>query len=82
MRKKDTEQRVNKVPLLSDLPLLGNFFKFEGGRMVISELVVFITPRIIIEPALTEDEQKAYGVTEVSRPDPVFTRAETEAAEK
>lgn len=79
MRKKDTSQQINKVPLLGDLPVLGRLFRFDGEATVITELVVFITPRIVIEPTLTDDEQKAYGTTEFEGPKPVNTRAEKAA---
>jgi type IV pilus assembly protein PilQ len=77
LRKKDTTQQTNKVPVLGDLPLLGNLFKFEGEATVVNELVIFITPRIIREPAMSEAEQKAFEVTKFNGPKPVNTKAET-----
>ncbi len=76
MRKKDTTQQVNKVPILGDLPIIGGLFRFEGEATTIGELVVFITPRIVIEPTLTNDEQEAYGSTEFKGPKPATTKAE------
>ena len=76
MRKKDTTEQVNKVPLLGDIPLIGSLFKFEGETTVITELVVFITPTIITEPTLTEEEQKAYDVTVFDGPKSNNTKAE------
>ncbi|MHC4555777.1 MAG: type II secretion system protein GspD [Planctomycetota bacterium] len=76
LREKDTVQRTNKIPVLGDLPVLGNLFKFEGEQTIITELVVFITPRIIIEPVLTQDELQALEVTEFSGPKPTPTKAE------
>lgn len=78
LRKKDVSQQINKVPLLGDIPLVGALFKFEGESVVISELVVFITPRIIEVPVLSADEQKAYEATEFDGPEPTLTRAEKE----
>lgn len=77
LRKKDVSQQISKVPLLGDLPLLGVLFRFEGEKTTDSELVVFITPRIITEPTLSQDEQQAFEVTEFSGPKPASTRAET-----
>jgi type IV pilus assembly protein PilQ len=37
------------VPLLGDIPLLGNLFKTTTKRDEKSELLIFITPRIIKE---------------------------------
>ncbi|MBL7214926.1 MAG: hypothetical protein ISS71_04535 [Phycisphaerae bacterium] len=58
LKKQDVTQQINKVPLLGDIPLLGELFKFQGESTVNSELVVFITPHLIIEPVLSEEEQR------------------------
>ena len=76
LRKKETSKQINKVPLLGDIPVLGHLFKFEGESTVNTELVVFITPRIIREPIMTETEQKALDITEFSGPAPTTTKAE------
>ena len=76
LRKKDVAKQVNKIPLLGDIPLLGGLFRFEGEDTVTSELVVFVTPRIVETPVMTEVERKAYKETEFSGPEPAFTRAE------
>jgi general secretion pathway protein D len=76
LRKKDTTKRVNKVPILGDIPVLGYLFRFEGESTVNTELVVFITPRIVKESILTETEQQALDITEFSGPMPSTTKAE------
>lgn len=76
LRKKETSQQVNKVPVLGDIPILGNLFRFEGEATVNTELVVFITPQIITEPVLTESEMKALDVTKFDGPKPMSTKAE------
>jgi len=76
LRKKDVTQQTNKIPLLGDLPLVGALFRFEGEDTTNSEMVVFITPRIIEQPVMSEDERRAYEVTEFSGPEPTLTRAE------
>ncbi len=76
LRKKDTTQQTNKVPLLSDVPLLGNLFKFEGEATVVNELVIFITPYIKTELKLSESESDAYEETKFGGPRPRDTRAE------
>ncbi len=58
LKKQDSSQQVNKIPLLGDLPLLGGLFRFQGESTVNSELVVFITPYIVRNSVLTEEEQK------------------------
>jgi type IV pilus assembly protein PilQ len=82
LRKKETTQQVNKVPVLGDIPVLGHLFRFEGETTANTELVVFITPKIIIEPVLTDTEQRALDITEFSGPVPNATKAEKKAAEQ
>ncbi len=82
LRKKQVTQQTNKVPLLGDIPILGLLFRFEGEDVSNSELVVFITPRIIEKPILTEAEKQALEVTEFATPVPVSTRAEKADEEK
>ena len=76
LRKKEISQQTNKIPLLGDLPLVGVLFKFEGEDTVNSEIVVFITPRIIKQPVMSEAELQQFEVTEFSGPKPTDTRAE------
>lgn len=52
LRKRDVVQEISKVPVLGDIPLLGALFKFKGEKAINSELIVFITPHIIIDPTL------------------------------
>jgi type IV pilus assembly protein PilQ len=82
LQKKEVSQQINKVPLLGDIPLLGLLFRFEGEDVTNSEIVVFITPRIITHPGLSEAEQKAYEETKFSGPVPVQSRMEKEAEEE
>jgi len=42
---------VNKVPLLGDLPLLGNLFRSNSKDNQKTELLVFLTPKIVRDPA-------------------------------
>ena len=81
LRKKDVSQQVNKIPLLGDLPLIGGLFRFEGEDTTVTELIVFITPRIVEQPVLSEDELRAYEKTEFSGPEPSLTKAEKKSEE-
>ena len=76
LRKKDVSKTINKIPLLGDIPLIGALFRFEGEDTSNTELVVFITPRIIKLPSMSPAEERAYGVTEFSGPQFSLTRAE------
>jgi len=74
LRKQDITQQKNKVPLLGDIPLVGNLFKFEGESTLNSELVVFITPYIIEEPTLSETEAEQLDDTTFPTPKSPTTR--------
>ena len=44
---RDQSENIRKIPLLGDLPILGNLFKhkeFKNGR---TELVILVTPEIM-----------------------------------
>lgn len=83
MRKKDVSRENNKIPLLGDLPLIGGLFRFEGEDTAVTELIVFITPRIIgQEPVLSLDEKDALDLTEFAKPHTSPSRAEIRIAEE
>ncbi len=68
LRKRETTKDISKVPVLGDIPIVGGLFKSETESKVTRELVVFITPRIITEPVLSETEKKQLGATEFAGP--------------
>ncbi|PIT99981.1 MAG: hypothetical protein COT74_06420 [Bdellovibrionales bacterium CG10_big_fil_rev_8_21_14_0_10_45_34] len=58
----DNQITENRVPVLGSIPILGNLFKGRDSSLQKSELVIFITPRIVnknqalpIEKALTSN---------------------------
>jgi type II secretory pathway component GspD/PulD (secretin) len=74
LRKQTVNQLISKVPILGDVPLLGWLFTFEGEETVNSELVVFITPKIVEEPILSEVETQFLEQTDVISPTPPTAR--------
>jgi len=77
MRQTDLDT-IYKLPILSDLPIIGNFFKFSSKSTTPkTELVFFITPRITDQGTLDIDEPKAE--TELVET-PVTTPASSEPA--
>lgn len=54
---------VKKIPLLGDIPLLGNLFKSTDKSNVKTELLVFLTPRVV----RNEDEARKLKEDEVNR---------------
>lgn len=45
----DVEDQVTKTPLLGDIPILGNLFKTTSKSDTRTELLVFITPKIVTD---------------------------------
>jgi type II secretory pathway component GspD/PulD (secretin) len=83
MRKKAIRKQTNKIPLLGDIPILGGLFRFEGEDTAVTELIVFITPRIVPqEPVLSLDEHLALEETKFSMPKSSSTKAEKKIAEE
>jgi type IV pilus assembly protein PilQ len=78
LRKEEITTSVSKVPLLGDIPILGLLFRFNGEERIASELVVFITPRLIEESVLTETETKQLEATEFIGPVLPTTRIDHE----
>lgn len=75
LRKQDLQQEVKKIPLLGDIPLLGALFRFEGETTALSELVVFITPHLIMDqPVMSESERIRWKETEIPMPRNETTR--------
>lgn len=58
-------ENVSKVPLLGDIPILGELFKSRDLRQNRSELLVLVTPRIVQplnqEPPLPTGEPETWG---------------------
>jgi type II secretory pathway component GspD/PulD (secretin) len=86
LRKKEVSDDVRKVPLLGDLPLINKLFRYRSEEEITSELVVFVTPRIVEQPALTAhltaEEKAAYQVTEFKGPKVTTSTMEKEAKAK
>ena len=65
-------ETITKIPLLGDIPLLGNLFQRKQKDHAKSELIIFLTPHIVAAPselaALTAKERDrssaAKGLTE------------------
>ena len=47
----DEGETVNKVPLLGDVPVLGNLFKNKTRTTAKTELLIFLTPKVVSERA-------------------------------
>jgi general secretion pathway protein D len=79
--KENSEKVTSGVPFLSKLPLIGEMFKSRTRKGAQSELMVFLTPRIL------RDEESVTAITEqerskLSNPPPVLNPQKTPEAEK
>ncbi len=74
LRKEEVTQQISKIPLLGDIPIIGALFKFEGEQTINSELIVFITPRLIEDMVLTETEAEHLKETEIPSPQTPATK--------
>ena len=61
----NVEDSVTKVPLLGDIPILGNLFKYRTVNKQKTNLLVFISPVVIKTPAdigkVTEEKSESFG---------------------
>jgi type IV pilus assembly protein PilQ len=66
LRKKETNKRVNKIPLLGDIPIVGALFRSTSEKVVNRELVVFLTPKIVAtdNPVLSPRERRQMEATD------------------
>jgi len=56
LSQRQSEQRVTKIPILGDLPVIGSLFRSRSRSAVDSELLVFITPHILTPEGRLADE--------------------------
>lgn len=65
LRKRETTKTIKKAPVLGDLPLVGGLFRDELDEVVTNELIIFITPRIVIEPKMSPSEISVFARTDL-----------------
>lgn len=51
---------ADKVPLLGDIPLLGNAFKSRSDSIIKTELIILITPRVVRDAREAEEATEEY----------------------
>jgi len=69
LRKQEKRQDVSKVPILGDMPLVGVLFKSNTESIKTTELVIFVTPTIVIQPVkISGDDLEKYSRTEIGSP--------------
>ena len=55
--REDTAKLQSKVPILGDIPLLGWLFRSSSDVHKRTNLLIFVTPRIVTDPAQAEAER-------------------------
>lgn len=53
----DSSTSTSKVPFLGDIPLLGSLFRKSGNKKTKSEMLIFLTPRIITAKQIQAGEE-------------------------
>ena len=69
LRKQEVAKNLFKTPILGDLPLFGGLFRSENESTETTELLIFITPKIVDTPVLESHEAKTYKYTEIPKVD-------------
>ena len=86
--REDTTKIATKVPLLGDIPFLGVLFRSTSDSKKRTNLLIFVTPRIVTDMKLAEEEkarlERATSLqgseTALDEPDPAAEKAREEAA--
>ena len=85
--KSDKEHKQSGVPLLMDIPLLGNLFKSRSDVKNRNELIVLIRPTVLLTPELAakhtiKEEQRLPGVSAAAAEDAEYERKLIDAQRK
>ena len=86
--REDTTKIATKVPLLGDIPFLGALFRSTSDSKKRTNLLIFVTPRIVTDMKMAEQEkarlERATSLqgseTALDEPDPAAEKAREEAA--
>lgn len=67
LRRIDDTKSYDKVPILGDIPFLGSLFRKKDTDKIDTELLMFVTPHVIVKPHLRlEEEEKFYWLDEMA----------------
>ena len=89
----DDTKNISKIPLLGDIPFLGELFKYHNDTKNKSEIMILITPRVVNETtpvamsqkmkdAYAEDKQEQAKLPKVDVNDPDLKSSKQEKKEK
>lgn len=77
----DMKESMTKVPILSEIPILGELFKYESDSNDKTELVIFITPRIVEDRQREEVQSKIDALNKIGEDKAEKTADSEEATE-
>lgn len=89
----DDTKMITKIPILGDIPILGELFKYHNDSKQKSEIMILITPRVVNETTpvamsqkmkdtYAEDKQEQAKMTKVDVNDPALKTSKQEKKEK
>jgi len=52
LMRNDSGEIITKIPVLGDIPLLGNLFKHKTSSNAKTELMIFLTPHVVQSPTM------------------------------
>jgi len=58
LRKKDTTETIDKIPLLGDIPGIGHLFRRRIKTVTDTELLLFLTPYIVTRPEMRASDKE------------------------
>ncbi|MGD2047795.1 MAG: pilus assembly protein N-terminal domain-containing protein [Gemmatimonadota bacterium] len=68
------QENIRKLPILGDIPILGNLFKSKDERQQMTELLVIVTPQIVqpsdVAPAVPTGEPETWDMEDWLLPAP------------
>jgi general secretion pathway protein D len=56
--REDSYKLAKKIPLLGDIPFLGALFRSTSDATKRTNLLIFVTPHIVTDPAMAEEERE------------------------
>ncbi len=66
LARNSTEKTMTRVPILGSIPLLGRLFRYQKDSKSRTEIIVFLTPRVIDNPAAMEDDARKMKSTMIT----------------
>ncbi|MCM8812981.1 MAG: type IV pilus secretin PilQ [Candidatus Omnitrophica bacterium] len=76
LRKRGEQVTHEQVPVLGSMPVVGMLFRRKMVQKTESELLLFVTPHIVFDPELNDQEKEAFARLSTKKPLSVDERSE------